>query len=71
MNLTPLRQIRKKCLDCSLEQKQEVKDCPMKDCALYPYRMGRNPKPDEEKAYLKAVKKANETKKKRLSHGQD
>lgn len=43
----------------------------MKDCALYPYRMGRNPKPDEEKAYLKAVKKANETKKKRLSRGQD
>lgn len=29
----------------------------MKDCALYPYRMGRNPKPDEEEAYKKAVKK--------------
>ena len=29
----------------------------MKDCALYPYRMGRNPKPDEEETYKKAVKK--------------
>ena len=43
----------------------------MKDCALYPYRMGRNPNPSEEEAYKKAVKKANETKKKRLSHGKD
>lgn len=57
MGLTPLKQIRKKCLDCCLEKKEEVRECMIKDCALYPYRMGRNPKPDEVEVYLKAVKK--------------
>lgn len=41
--LTPLKAIRAKCLDCCCWQASEVKLCPVRDCALYPYRMGHNP----------------------------
>lgn len=41
--LTPVRAIRLKCLDCSANQVKEVKECPVKECVLYPYRMGKNP----------------------------
>lgn len=41
--LTPIKAIRAKCLDCCCWQKNEVKLCPVRDCALYPYRMGHNP----------------------------
>jgi hypothetical protein len=43
-NLTPLRAIRQKCLECSAGQPSEVKHCPCTECPLYPYRMGTNPK---------------------------
>lgn len=42
-SLTPLKAIRKKCLDCSCFQPKEVKLCPMTECTLYPYRFGHNP----------------------------
>lgn len=32
--------IRQRCLDCCCHQEAEVRQCPAKDCALYPYRMG-------------------------------
>ena len=32
--LTPVKAIRAKCLDCSAGQYIEVKECPVKDCAL-------------------------------------
>lgn len=35
-----LRAIRMKCLDCA-EDREEIKNCPMGSCALYPYRFGR------------------------------
>ncbi len=41
--LTPLRAIRKECLDCSGFQPKEVRLCPATDCPLYPYRFGTNP----------------------------
>jgi len=41
---TPLKAIRKKCLDCSYGQVKEIRACPVKRCALYPYRMGHRPK---------------------------
>ena len=45
MNIpTPLRSIRLKCLDCSAGSAQEVRECPIKDCPLYFYRSGKNPK---------------------------
>lgn len=41
--LTPLKAIRHKCLDCCAGQIVEVRECPVKDCALWPYRMGHRP----------------------------
>ena len=43
--ITPLKAIRKKCLDCSGNDKTEVRKCPLKDCPLYPYRSGRKERP--------------------------
>lgn len=43
MKLTPLKAIRKKCVDCSGYSVKEVRECVMPDCSLYPYRMGNNP----------------------------
>lgn len=41
---TPLSKvIRKKCLECCVSQQSEVKNCVATDCALWPYRMGKNP----------------------------
>ena len=40
---TPLKAIRAKCLDCSGGSYAGIRDCPMTDCPLWPYRMGHNP----------------------------
>jgi hypothetical protein len=40
---TPLKAIRKKCLDCSCDSKLEVKECPIPECPIYLYRFGKNP----------------------------
>lgn len=32
-----------KCLDCCCNNMEEVKECPCTDCALYPFRFGKNP----------------------------
>jgi hypothetical protein len=39
----PVKAIRAKCLECSSESVVEVKECPVKNCALYPFRFGTNP----------------------------
>ena len=41
--LTPIKAIRRKCLDCSNGSAHEVKLCPVDRCPLYPYRFGTNP----------------------------
>ena len=41
---TPLRAIRRHCIECMGGQVYEVKHCTSPECNLYPYRMGRNPK---------------------------
>lgn len=46
MNLTPIKAIRQKCLECSCGQVSEVRLCPIKNCPLYPYRLGKRPKED-------------------------
>lgn len=43
-NLTGMSAIREKCLECSAWSFKDVKLCPAKDCALYPFRFGRYPK---------------------------
>lgn len=40
---TPIRSIRKHCLDCCCGSAKEVRLCPSTDCNLYPFRMGTNP----------------------------
>lgn len=40
--VSPLKAIRCKCLDCVCYQPAEVKKCPIKACALYKYRFGKN-----------------------------
>ena len=40
---TPIKAIRKKCLDCSCWKPKEVRECPCISCPIYPYRFGRRP----------------------------
>ena len=40
--MTPMKAIRAKCLDCN-GTSNEVKLCPCTDCALWPFRLGKNP----------------------------
>ena len=39
----PVKAIKMKCLDCSGDSLDEVRQCPITSCALYPFRMGKNP----------------------------
>lgn len=32
--------IRQKCLDCCYWQEADIRRCPVKNCALHPFRMG-------------------------------
>lgn len=45
--LTPIKAIRKKCLDCCCGQAVEVRLCTCVTCALYSYRMGHRPKGEQ------------------------
>ena len=38
-----LKTIRQKCLDCVCFQPKEVELCPSTHCAIWPYRMGKDP----------------------------
>lgn len=43
---SPIKSIRKYCLECCCYSANEVRLCPTKECPLYPYRFGkrvRNP----------------------------
>lgn len=42
--LTMARAIRFKCLDCCCGDTAEVRECTIKNCSLYPFRMGSYPK---------------------------
>lgn len=42
--LTPIKAIRMKCLECSCGSFSEVKECLIKKCPLYAYRLGHRPK---------------------------
>lgn len=41
--MTPIQAMRAKCMDCTCNQPKEIRLCTMPDCALFPFRMGRNP----------------------------
>ena len=40
---TPVKDIRKHCLDCCYGSHKEVNQCHVIKCAIYPYRFGRRP----------------------------
>lgn len=42
--LTRAKAIRQKCIDCCGGVHKEVKDCQIKDCPLWRYRMGKEEK---------------------------
>ena len=44
--LTPIRALRLYCLKCCNGNADEVKNCPVKKCAAWPYRMGKRPTED-------------------------
>lgn len=44
--LTPMKAIRYKCLECSNWSFKEIQLCPIKTCALYPYRLGKKDERD-------------------------
>lgn len=41
--MTAIKAIRAYCIECSGGNKNEVRLCNLKDCPLYPYRLGKNP----------------------------
>ena len=45
--LTPMKAIRKKCIDCCCGSKQEVKLCTCEYYPLFPFRMGHRPLDDK------------------------
>ena len=62
--LTPLKSIRAKCLECSNGSFAEVRLCPIVDCNLYAFRLGRNPNikkrelsPEQRKALAERLQK--------------
>jgi hypothetical protein len=38
----PVKAIRAHCIDCSGGSLKEVSVCPMTECPLYPFRLGKN-----------------------------
>jgi hypothetical protein len=40
---TPLKAMRRKCLDCCCGPPKEVELCPVEGCSLFPYRLGKHP----------------------------
>jgi hypothetical protein len=41
---TPIKSIRRKCLDCQAGSRKAVRTCQQDECPLHPYRMGHDPK---------------------------
>jgi hypothetical protein len=50
---TPLKSVRKKCLDCSVYNAAEVRRCEFDDCSLHQFRMGRGVRGE---SILKAIR---------------
>lgn len=43
MITNPVKAIKAKCIDCCCGSFAEVKLCENADCALHPFRLGKNP----------------------------
>jgi len=40
---TPVKSMRKKCIQCASGRYKEVRLCTVIKCAIYPYRFGKRP----------------------------
>lgn len=72
--LSPLKSIRAFCLDCVGGSVSEVKLCPSKRCALYPYRFGKDARRKNKErtpAQIAALEKAAERLRKIRENKQD
>jgi len=56
-NLTPLKAIRKNCLECPGFSPKEVTNCQEKDCPFWSFRFGRRPTEKVKLTPLKAIRK--------------
>ena len=63
-NLTPVKAIRNKCLDCSGGCLDDIKNCEcfgnegaIEKCFVYPYRMGKRPQVKAEYSPVKSIRK--------------
>ena len=43
MQTNPVKAIREYCLECCLNNANEVRECTASGCPLYAFRMGKNP----------------------------
>ena len=57
---TPMKSIRAKCLDCSGGSPKEVRECPIKNCSLFPYRFGRRPRAGDDDIQVTEFKRKGE-----------
>jgi hypothetical protein len=48
-----LQAIRHKCLDCSVYQPTEVRECPVSTCGLWLFRLGVDPIPSRTRGFAK------------------
>ena len=42
-HITPIKAIRRKCIDCCCGQLAVVRLCESTNCSLYPFRLGKRP----------------------------
>ena len=54
----PVKAIRAKCVDCCCGSINEVRDCAICDCSLFPFRFGKNPYRDSRKMTPEEVEAA-------------
>ena len=60
---SPVKAIRKYCIECCRESLDEVRRCPATDCILHPFRFGKNP--------FRAVREVTEEQKRKMAEGRE
>ena len=49
---TPYKTFRAKCMDCTLNQYNEITYCTSYTCPIYPFRFGKKPTEDDTRIHL-------------------
>lgn len=57
--MTRIKSIRKRCLDCQPDNRNDVLNCEITDCHLWYYRMGKDPFTRQNKNPIKKPYKIN------------